>query len=503
MFTSSYTKVVAFDETVTYLVAATFTTLSFVFGWHIARCAGKGDERFIAVRQSSLSIIALGGTTFEGADLTDADLSDASFKSTSFTDATLTRTNFTGATQLDKAKPGNTYLAHLPLLTLLTDPSSGYEIDLSGQNLRGVYLANANLEAANFTNTDLADADLTNANLKDTNFREANCIGTNFTRAYLTGACLEAWNIDLNTVFEDVDCQYVFLRKTANTNGSRERRPHDPDTTFNPGDFEKLFSEATNLVEILIRDGLDPEAFSATFQDLIDKFGVTPADVRSIEKKGNDVLVTVEVPNDTEKADFERTALRSYEDKLAKLTAERDAARLEAGKQEQRAETLQSSLLQIATNLSSNSPNVHIDTRSIAMSQNDGRKIEMGDGSSYTENNVSGNAQQAGRDIVNNNAAAGMTKDDVLELLTFIETAIQTRADLPEDLKQRSMRYLGAATEEAKEAKPDKALMAGNLKKVGSTIAEAGSTVKSAKAFATEVAPTMMKLGTWLGTALL
>jgi hypothetical protein len=138
------------------------------------------------------------------------------------------------------------------------------------------------------------------------------------------------------------------------------------------------------------------------------------------------------------------------------------------------------------------------------MSQNDGRRINMGSGSNYYENNVSKGGQSAGRDIINNNQAAqGMTKNDIIELLAFIENAIQTRTDLPDDLKQKSMRYLGAATEEAKEPEPDKQLMSSSLKKVGSTIAEASKTVESAKDFAEKVAPTMIKLGKWLGVLLM
>jgi hypothetical protein len=96
-----------------------------------------------------------------------------------------------------------------------------------------------------------------------------------------------------------------------------------------------------------------------------------------------------------------------------------------------------------------------------------------------------------------------MSQDDVLNLLTFIKNAIHTHHDLSDSLKHKSMCYLGAATEEAKEIKPDKELMASNLKKVGSTLSEAGKTVESAKEFAEKVAPSMVKLGAWLGTALL
>ena len=377
-------------------------------------------------------------------------------------------------------------------------------------NFRGAYLADANLESATLTNTDLAEADLTGASLKNANLREANCIGATFTRAYFTGACLESWNIDNTTVFENVDCQHIFLLEKENLQGSRERRPHDPSASFNPGDFEKLFSEASNLVEVLIRDGLDREAFGKVFQELMDKFGITPAHIKGIEKKGTDVLVTVEVSEETDKGDMEKTLRVGYEKQLAILTAERDAARLEASKADQqtrqeRQEKQQ--LLGILGNFADrpvaikNEINNPIHNEPTAMSNSEsGRTINTG-GGDYRETNVSEGGQYAERDIINQ-GQSGTTREEILDLLAAIENKIHTRTDLPEELKQKSIKYLGAATEEAKEEEPDKEFMGKSLKKMGGLFKEAGATTKAAVDFGKATAPAMKTIGTWLGMAL-
>ena len=100
-----------------------------------------------------------------------------------------------------------------------------------------------NLNQANLRGADLSEASLKQANLEEANLREVLAIGTDFVGATLTGACLESWNIDHTTNLEHIDCEYVFLLEHPNALGHRERRPHDPDAVFDPGDFAKLYKK--------------------------------------------------------------------------------------------------------------------------------------------------------------------------------------------------------------------------------------------------------------------
>jgi uncharacterized protein YjbI with pentapeptide repeats len=57
-------------------------------------------------------------------------------------------------------------------------------------------LTGINLNEANLKEADISETTLQRANLEGANLTKIQAIGTDFTKAYLTGACLEAWNID-------------------------------------------------------------------------------------------------------------------------------------------------------------------------------------------------------------------------------------------------------------------------------------------------------------------
>jgi hypothetical protein len=74
-------------------------------------------------------------------------------------------------------------------------------------------------------------------------------VGTNFTNAKMTGACVEAWNIESTTQLNNVDCRFVYLLENPKPGtDDRERRPSSGD--FQPGEFTKLFEEVLNTVDL-------------------------------------------------------------------------------------------------------------------------------------------------------------------------------------------------------------------------------------------------------------
>ncbi|MBP0014032.1 MAG: pentapeptide repeat-containing protein [Roseofilum sp. SBFL] len=295
-------------------IAVTVTGLNLYIAWR----AMKGYPSDAWIRSFAVAFAAWGGTSFRRATLTDGDFTGARLKHCDFRQAHLVRTHFKNAEKLDLSRPGQTILAHTTVRNLLINPASGYKLDLCQANLRGAFLAGANLESANLKQADLSEADLSGANLKNANLTESNAIGTNFTHAYLTGACLEAWNIEPTTIFKDVDCQYIYLRDHPDPRYRGERRPHDDDETYQPGDFERIYTQLMHTVEILLRDGMNREAFATAFQRVMaENPHITWESIQSIEKKGKDVLVTVEVPLETDKAELEKTFKASYDKKLA------------------------------------------------------------------------------------------------------------------------------------------------------------------------------------------
>ncbi|MEB3355238.1 MAG: pentapeptide repeat-containing protein [Synechococcales bacterium] len=221
------------------MVAGLVTGLVLALSIYGAMRSLRSSAHSSALRNYGLTFGALGGTCFQGADLTNANFSNAQLRHTNFRNARLHRVCFEDAFDLNDAAARGTILTDTRVLRLLTT-LNGYGQSFVGMNLQGANLRGANLEGTHFKRADLTGATLQDANLKNANLTEAICIGTDFTHAYLTGACLQGWQLDASTCFDSVDCQYVFLLETPDPNGSRERRPANPEEVFAPGDLAKL-----------------------------------------------------------------------------------------------------------------------------------------------------------------------------------------------------------------------------------------------------------------------
>jgi len=365
----------AFSVSAAIIVGGAFAVSLAGLGTYVARHALKGDPKFFVIRSFGLAFGALGGTSFYKADLTDANFSHAQLKSTNFRAATLTRTCFKDALKLDRARPGDTILADLNVLKLLTT-LNGYRQSYIDADLRGANLSGANLEGANFKWADLSGATLKAANLKEANLTETLCIDADFTHAYLTGACLQGWNIDHTTVLDHVDCQFVFLLEHPDEMGSRERRPHSPDKVFQPGDFEKYFKEVMDTVQLLIRHGATADDFQAAFQKVMEEYDIASDAVQAVEKKGDDMLVTVQIPPGTDKGNLERDFDEVIE---ARLEAARTAGLLEG--ERRRADSLEKALMVVGPvsqvfNVTSES---HSDSKAKSDSSDSSRETKIGD----------------------------------------------------------------------------------------------------------------------------
>ena len=293
-----------------------------LLGIYICWRALAGDEKYALVRTIAIDLAATSGTSFQKADLTDANFTKAMLKNTNFSGAILTRTRWYDTQKLDFARVGDSILAKPSVRNLLVT-GKGYKKRYEGENFKGANLTGVNLNEANLKEADLSEATLQEANLEGANLTKSQAVGTDFTHAYLTGACLEAWNIDSTTKLEDIDCRYVYLLEYPDKKGNRERRPHDPDKIFETGDFAKLYQKIMNTVQILLRNGINPEAFSTAFRKLMEENPeITTGSIQGIEKKGDDVLLTLEVTEGTDKGQIERIFESSYQRRLKALSEE-------------------------------------------------------------------------------------------------------------------------------------------------------------------------------------
>jgi len=329
------------------------TAVGLVFALFIAWRVFKEDEKFGVLRASGLVIAAIGGTSFSGTDLTSATFASANLPNSSFShsrknNTCLTHVCWKGVEHLNRMRVRTSILQDYRVRSLLTTPEKGYKQDLSNVNLRGANLSGVTLEQANLTRAILSNALLKNTVLKDAVLTEAQAVGADFTSACLTGATIEAWNIDSTTIFKNIDCDYVYLLAQPDAKGDRERRPHDPNKIFQPGDFEKLFKEIQDDVQILIRNGGDPVALRSAFKKIRENYPDLPEDTfQGFQRRDNDVLVTLKVPPGTDKAKFERDWDSGYQ---AGLQAGREESAALLASAEKRADSMEAIALTIAQN---------------------------------------------------------------------------------------------------------------------------------------------------------
>jgi len=430
-------------------------------GIYVARCTLTGNFQFAPLLKFAVMFASIGGTSFRGADLTQANFSHTSLKSCDFRDSRKQNTNlkhtiWKQAKKLERACLGTSILANPEVRELLVtgkpNPSKSYE----GLNLRGATLDGVYLEKVNFKRAILSEASFRNANLEWVNLTETQAIGTDFTGAQMTGVCLEGWSYDHTTKLADVDCRFVFELEHPNAKGSRERRPHDPDKEFAVGDFTKRYSETLNVVQLLIRNGINREAFIAAWQKLTEEYpDLNPDDIQEIKKKGQDVELTVAVSEETDKGKFEHNFDHSYETKLKEIEAKYQA-QLESKEAmillQKQSITDIKEILQIAKSSNINfSPTFQTEAKAVA-EQNPvtitaGRDIS---GNVINLGEIKGNVTNAINQIPNKEDSG-----DIKTLLTQLQEAISADKELADEDKADALEQVENLAKIAIHDKPE------------------------------------------------
>jgi uncharacterized protein YjbI with pentapeptide repeats len=237
----------------------------------------------------------LSGTNLSGLDLSRFDLSGANLSGTNLSGANLSGTNLSGAN-----------LSGLDLS----------RFDLSGAKLSGTNLSGANLSGLDLSRFDLSGAKLGGANLSGANLSKTQALGTDFTGAKFTGACLEDWNINSATKLDNIDCQYIYLKRDK-----QEPRPSSGE--FAPGEFTKLFQKALETVDLIFTNGIDWKAFLLSFQELQAEYGEENLSVQAIEKKnGGAFVIRLEVRPEANKAEIEFREKELYQQHIFLMEAQ-------------------------------------------------------------------------------------------------------------------------------------------------------------------------------------
>ncbi|MBD2163683.1 pentapeptide repeat-containing protein [Calothrix membranacea FACHB-236] len=240
-------------------------------------------------------VLAVGswcGTSFQNLDLSGVNFRKAKLANTDLRAKKLYRTCFQGVTGLERARVDSRYmdLENPQVQKLLTHGYSETK-DLRDLNLRGAYLQNADLRQLDFTDTDLTGADLQNADLRGSILVRTQVIGVDFTGANLTGICIQDWSVNSQTNFTNVECEYIY-RKLNDKGEPSDRYPLEGQS-FAPREFESLYQEVGNVVELVFKEGVNWRAFAFTLQKLQIEDDGLGLELKGIERRGDLWVVKV------------------------------------------------------------------------------------------------------------------------------------------------------------------------------------------------------------------
>jgi uncharacterized protein YjbI with pentapeptide repeats len=222
--------------------------------------------------------------------------------SDSFDNCNLDGANFSGST-LDKCDLRNAIIDHVDWsdtkfincifpanlnkkeIQELCSTRNGREKEFAFIDLKNFNLSYIDFTAANFSGSDLTNAHLKYACLEQANLSNVNAIGSDFTGATFTGACIENWTVGANTNFNNIKCEYIYLEQ-----GQKERKPASG--SFQEGDFEKIIIQYQKSLDILFRNGDDPEAFKLALPLMLELRKEDGYYFKSIENIGDgDILL--------------------------------------------------------------------------------------------------------------------------------------------------------------------------------------------------------------------
>ena len=265
-------------ELLSWLFAIILTILVCLVTIYMGYSASRGDTKFSLIQSLAIFLLTLKGTQFQEADLTDSDFTNAKLSGANFRDANLTRTRWFQGRGLDLSLTKGTYLDNFSIRNLVIS-GQGQDQNFDYQDLRGLNLQGFNLNDASFIGTDLSNADLQDTNLSRTKLAQAQLYNTRMNRACLTGAYIQDWGISLNTQFEEVQCDYVYMHLPTSENPDPCRKPDNREEIFKPGDFADFITPIIKTLDLYKRQNVDPRIAAQTYKtlDLFHHQGIDPS----------------------------------------------------------------------------------------------------------------------------------------------------------------------------------------------------------------------------------
>ena len=249
----------------------------------------QGEPKDAWMRKLAVNLLALRGTNFIGADLTDADFTEALLQSTDLRKAKLVRTCWRDAKNLDRSRLEGTYLEREELRRLVVT-CEGQNQKFEGQNLRDLNLSGANLIGASFMDADLYNSNLTDANLSRTLLVRTQLERANLKGVCLTGACIQDWSVTRTTNLAAVECKYIFLKYIDGD--KRDQIP--PKGEFAPGEFILFVRSILDTLDLYHDREVHPGAALTVLRSLSEEER-EPLEIVGLEKRGAGMVIKIKI----------------------------------------------------------------------------------------------------------------------------------------------------------------------------------------------------------------
>jgi uncharacterized protein YjbI with pentapeptide repeats len=270
--------------------AAVVAAMTVILNVYVISQTPKDNEKFALAWKIGVSLGAIGGTSFRGADLTDANFENAILENTNFNQTVLKRAFWKNAKSLDRARVGDNYLQNQQICKLVTT-LQGQEKNFDRLNLSGINLKGSNLQGASFISADLNSATLQNANLSRAKLKQTQLNGTDLTGAVLTGAYIEDWGITVMTKLEDVKCQHIYMHVPTIEDPDPMRKPDNKKEMFEDGDFADFIKPIVDTLDLYHNEGIDPRAIAIALKSVAEKNPDAELEWIAMEKRGPNNLL--------------------------------------------------------------------------------------------------------------------------------------------------------------------------------------------------------------------
>ncbi|AFY58731.1 putative low-complexity protein [Rivularia sp. PCC 7116] len=303
-----------------------------IIGVYIGLLSFRGHKELTLIRKAAVALSTIGSTNFYQANLQNANFEKAILKNTDFRDADFKGTWWSQAKYLHIARVGNSYLKY-PVVRQLVTSGCGENRNFDRLNLQGINLKNANLNNSSFIGTDLSEANLQATELSNALLIQTQLDKADFTNATLTGAVIQDWNITVNTKFDKVRCEYVFMRLPTEDNPNPLRKPDNKIEIFAAGEFGDFIKPIVDTLDLYHNQNVDPRAIAISFKQLAENHPHAHLQIVGMEVKGQDkFLLRAKADNHIDKSSLSADYFKIYnqikalaKQELKTLIAEKDS----------------------------------------------------------------------------------------------------------------------------------------------------------------------------------